>query len=195
MLPDAALRGAHWPGALGSSPIVNLHVVYDRRVLEHRFAAGVDTPGAVRLRPHARRLERRAPVPRRLALGRRRASSAMSPPRCASATSPALAELLPAARDARVERFSATKEHAATFRGVPGHRGAAPAGRDAAARASRWRAPGRRPAGRRRSRAPRAAGRPPRPRCSAGARATGAAQTERNLRHTPPSDPLGSPPC
>ncbi|MDQ6805636.1 MAG: FAD-dependent oxidoreductase, partial [Actinomycetota bacterium] len=29
---------------LGSSPIVNLHVVYDRRVLELPFAAGVDTP-------------------------------------------------------------------------------------------------------------------------------------------------------
>ncbi len=27
-----------------SSPIVNLHIVYDRPVCEHRFAAGVDTP-------------------------------------------------------------------------------------------------------------------------------------------------------
>jgi len=42
--PQAALRDAHWPGALGTSPIVNLHVVYDRPVLEQRFAAGVDTP-------------------------------------------------------------------------------------------------------------------------------------------------------
>ena len=33
---------------------------------------------------------------------------------------PALAELLPGARDARVEFFSATKEHAATFRASPG---------------------------------------------------------------------------
>ena len=44
LLPQAALSGARWPGALGSSPIVNLHFVYDRRVLEQRFAAGVDTP-------------------------------------------------------------------------------------------------------------------------------------------------------
>ncbi len=29
---------------LGSSPIINLHVVYDRRVLEHPFAASVGTP-------------------------------------------------------------------------------------------------------------------------------------------------------
>ena len=33
LLPEPALRGAPWPGALGSSPIVNLHLVYDRRVL------------------------------------------------------------------------------------------------------------------------------------------------------------------
>jgi uncharacterized protein with NAD-binding domain and iron-sulfur cluster len=32
----------------------------------------------------------------------------------------AIAELLPGAREARVESFSATKEHAATFRAVPG---------------------------------------------------------------------------
>ena len=32
----------------------------------------------------------------------------------------ALADLLPAAATARVEHFSATKEHAATFRAVPG---------------------------------------------------------------------------
>src|SRR5581483_459232 len=44
MLPAAALADARWPGALGASPIVNLHIVYDRRVLEQRFAAGVGTP-------------------------------------------------------------------------------------------------------------------------------------------------------
>jgi len=33
---------------------------------------------------------------------------------------PALAELLPAAREAHVEQFSATKEHAATFSALPG---------------------------------------------------------------------------
>lgn len=33
-----------WAGALGSSPIVNLHVVYDRRVLDEPFAAAVDSP-------------------------------------------------------------------------------------------------------------------------------------------------------
>ena len=44
LLPDAAgvdraaLRG------LGHSPIINLHVVFDRPVMRHAFAAGVGTP-------------------------------------------------------------------------------------------------------------------------------------------------------
>ena len=37
---DAARCGARW----ADSPIVNLHVVYDRRVCELPFAAGVGTP-------------------------------------------------------------------------------------------------------------------------------------------------------
>src|SRR5207253_1789385 len=41
LLPDVALKLA----ALESSPIVNLHVVYDRVVCEEPFAAGVRTPG------------------------------------------------------------------------------------------------------------------------------------------------------
>src|ERR1700743_1168099 len=44
----AAPGGAHGdPDAwqrLGSSPIVNVHVVYDRPVLELPFAAGIDSP-------------------------------------------------------------------------------------------------------------------------------------------------------
>ncbi len=40
------LLGAHAgrPAPLASSPIVNLHVLYDRRVLDEHFAAGVGTP-------------------------------------------------------------------------------------------------------------------------------------------------------
>src|SRR5204863_5772384 len=39
---------------------------------------------------------------------------------------PALAELLPAARDARVESFFVTREHSATFRAAPGARALRP---------------------------------------------------------------------
>src|SRR5262249_42867239 len=35
---------AGMPGALESSPIVNVHIVYDRPVLDEPFAAGVGTP-------------------------------------------------------------------------------------------------------------------------------------------------------
>jgi squalene-associated FAD-dependent desaturase len=41
---DAVLAPAGWAEALGSSPIVNLHLVVDRPVLEHRFVAAVDGP-------------------------------------------------------------------------------------------------------------------------------------------------------
>jgi squalene-associated FAD-dependent desaturase len=118
LLPDAAKRGARWPGALASSPIVNLHVVYDRRVLEHRFAAGVDTP--------VQYLFDRTPPGWNghqyvaVSLSAADAELAMSTAALRERYLEALAELLPAARGASVRHFSATKEHAATFRASPG---------------------------------------------------------------------------
>src|SRR5437763_225157 len=45
LLPADALPFASgWAEQLGSSPIVNLHLVYDRRVLEQPFVAGVGSP-------------------------------------------------------------------------------------------------------------------------------------------------------
>ena len=58
---------------------------------------------------------------------------------------PALAELLPGATAARVEHFSATKEHAATFRAVPGTAALRPAAQTAVpglALAGAWTATG-----------------------------------------------------
>ncbi len=118
LLPEAALRGAVWPGALGTSPIVNLHVVYDRRVFEHRFAAGVETP--------VQYLFDRTPADWReqqylaVSLSGARREMSMSTEALREHYLPALAELLPAAGGARVERFFATKEHAATFLAAPG---------------------------------------------------------------------------
>jgi squalene-associated FAD-dependent desaturase len=107
-------------GRLQSSPIVNLHVVYDRRVFDEHFAAGVGTPVqyvfdrtdaggapagsqylAVSLSGAAREME-------------------MSVEQLRAEYLPALAELFPRARAARVLRFLATREHAATFAAVPG---------------------------------------------------------------------------
>jgi squalene-associated FAD-dependent desaturase len=116
LLPAEALRGAAWPGALGSSPIVNIHVVYDRPVLEHRFAAGVDTPVQYvfdRTPPQWR--ERQY-----IAVSLSGASEEMTMSTAALRERYVAAELLPAAREAHVERFIVTKEHAATFRATPG---------------------------------------------------------------------------
>jgi len=116
LAPDIAAR-LH---RLESSPIVNLHVVYDRPVCEHRFAAGVRTPVqylfdrtaaggappgyqylAVSLSGAEREMQMSVDALRELYL-------------------PALSALLPRARQARVQSFLATREHAATFRAVPG---------------------------------------------------------------------------
>jgi hypothetical protein len=124
LLPDGALDEGVDPRALGASPIVNLHVVYDRRVLTHPFAAAVDSPvqwvfdrtrssGAGRtLNDGGQYLaislsgadgleERTAEELRETFVG-------------------ALADLLPAAREAEVVSFFVTREPRATFRGVPG---------------------------------------------------------------------------
>ncbi len=105
LLPDAAGLDRAALGQLGSSPIVNLHAVWDRRVLPHAFASG---------------LER----------GQYLAVSLSAADRWVGVSSDALQEvfepafraLLPAARDAVLERFFTTCEPSATFRGVPGTR-------------------------------------------------------------------------
>jgi squalene-associated FAD-dependent desaturase len=118
MLPDEALRDAAWPGALASSPIVNLHVIYDRRVLEHRFAAGVDTPVQYLFDRTPPGWSDRQYVA--VSLSGARAEMAMSTAALRERYLAALAELLPAAGAARVERFAASKEHAAPFAATPG---------------------------------------------------------------------------
>ena len=44
LAPPAAGIDREALARLGSSPIVNLHFVFDRRVTDHEFAAGVGTP-------------------------------------------------------------------------------------------------------------------------------------------------------
>ena len=57
-MPHGTCCPAAWPtrewAALGSSPIVNVHVIYDRRVLDDQFAAARRHPGAVGVRPDRR---------------------------------------------------------------------------------------------------------------------------------------------
>ncbi len=119
------------PAALASSPIVNLHIVYDRRVLDEPFAAGVGTPVQYLFDRGAA-----AGVPpgcQYLAVSLSGASQEMecSIEELRERYVPAMRELLPGARDARVERFQVTREHAATFRASPGVAALRPAQRTA----------------------------------------------------------------
>jgi hydroxysqualene dehydroxylase len=105
--------------ALGSSPIVNLHVVYDRSVCDLPFSAGVRTPVQyVFDRTEAAGLTEGQYLA--ISLSGAERDMGLSPDALREYYLPALAELFPRARAARVERFMVTREHAATFRAAPG---------------------------------------------------------------------------
>lgn len=120
LLPGGGTHApAGWAERLGASPIVNVHVRYDRRVTGHEFFAAVGSPVqwafdrtagsgagegqylAVSLSAAGREVDQRAAD-------------------VVGQIVPALAALLPAARDARVLDSWVTRERTATFRGVPG---------------------------------------------------------------------------
>jgi monoamine oxidase len=108
-----------WRG-LGSSPIVNLHVVYDRPVCDVPFAAGVGTPVQY---VFDRTEAAGAPAGCQylaVSLSGAEREMGMSVDLLRERYLPALGELFPRAREAKVESFLATREHAATFRAAPG---------------------------------------------------------------------------
>jgi squalene-associated FAD-dependent desaturase len=125
LLPDTARR----VDALQPSPIVNLHVVYDRPVCEEPFAAGVRTPVQYVFDRTAA-----GGVPTgwqylAVSLSGAEREMQMSVDALRETYLPALRELLPRARAAKVERFFVTREHAATFRAAPGAAALRPAAR------------------------------------------------------------------
>jgi squalene-associated FAD-dependent desaturase len=119
LLPAGALSYADELPRLGASPIVNLHVVYDRPVTDLPFAAAYRSPVqwvfdrtassglaegqylAVSLSGASAYIQRRVDDLRHEFL-------------------PALEQLFPAARTARLESFFVTREQRATFRQAPG---------------------------------------------------------------------------
>jgi squalene-associated FAD-dependent desaturase len=106
---------------LGSSPIVNLHFVFDRKVTDLELAAGVGTPVQWLFdRTRSAGLERGQYLVISLSAADDELGSTSTDLR--GRYERALRELLPGARDAVVETFFVTREHAATFRASPGAR-------------------------------------------------------------------------
>jgi squalene-associated FAD-dependent desaturase len=112
-----ALRG------LGASPIVNLHVVFDRVVCEQPFLAGVGTPVQYIFDRTRVGMPTHPPAGCQylaVSLSGAERDMGMSVDKLRERYLPALSELLPRAREARLEQFLVTREHAATFRVAPG---------------------------------------------------------------------------
>ncbi len=119
LLPPGALPDGVDLRRLGTSPIVNIHVVYDRAVTEHAFVAGVRTPVQwVFDRTRSAGLDDGQCLA--VSLSGADAYVSRSVDELRSEFVPALAELFPEARKAEVLAFFVTREPRATFRGVPG---------------------------------------------------------------------------
>ena len=111
-------------GKLGHSPILNIHLRYDRPVLDGPFLAAVDTPAQwIFDRTAASGLD--GPPGRYLAVTVSAADALSETPTRELATlfEAELARLLPKAKDARLEEVFVTREQHATFRQ---ERGSAP---------------------------------------------------------------------
>jgi squalene-associated FAD-dependent desaturase len=120
-LPEQTVAG--WAG-LGASPIVNVHVIYDRPVMDLPFVAAIDSPVQwVFDRTKISGMDRQGPLNQQyLAISLSAADQFADTPvaELQEQFLPALAELFPAAREARVTEFFVTRERRATFRQTPG---------------------------------------------------------------------------
>jgi squalene-associated FAD-dependent desaturase len=119
VLPSGALAPGVEPQALGSSPILDVHVHYDRRVMDLPVAAGLDSPVQwVFDRTKTSGADRGQYLA--VSVSAAEAEIGRRPEDLASRMTAALADLFPAARDAVVLDTLVTREHHATFRATPG---------------------------------------------------------------------------
>ncbi|MFI9051430.1 hydroxysqualene dehydroxylase HpnE [Streptomyces sp. NPDC053427] len=125
LLPDGALADRDRLLEIGTAPILNLHVVYDRKVLRRPFFAAVGSPVQwVFDRTDASGL---AGLPggagcQYLAVSQSAAQEEIDEPvaKLRARYLPELERLLPAARGARIRDFFVTRERTATFAPAPG---------------------------------------------------------------------------
>jgi squalene-associated FAD-dependent desaturase len=116
ILPPGVLPAG---GELGTSPIVNLHVVYDREVLDQPFVAAIDSPLQW---VFDRTRQSGLTDGQYIAVSLSAADDLIDVPvaELRARMLPALEALLPAARGAEVRDFFVTRERHATFRAAPG---------------------------------------------------------------------------
>jgi len=126
LLPAEALPDPlRWP-ELGSSPIVNVHIVYDRPVMDLPFAAAVGSPVQwVFDRTAVSGLHRGQYLALSLSAADRWIDASTAELR--KRFLPELRRLLPGTRPAAVQDFFVTRERRATFRQRPGSKAARPA--------------------------------------------------------------------
>lgn len=120
LLPDGAVEDAGRLHKIGTAPILNVHVVYDRKVLRRPFFAAVGSPVQwVFDRTDASGLTGGGQY---LALSQSAAWDEIDEPVAALRARylPELERLLPAARGAGVRDFFVTRERTATFAPAPG---------------------------------------------------------------------------
>ncbi|MFF5701002.1 hydroxysqualene dehydroxylase HpnE [Streptomyces sp. NPDC012794] len=120
LLPAGALADPDKLLDIGTAPILNVHVVYDRKVLKQPFFAALGTPVQwVFDRTDASGLTDGGQY---LALSQSAAQDDIDEPVSALRTKylPELERLLPAARGAKVRDFFVTRERTATFAPTPG---------------------------------------------------------------------------
>ncbi|MCB5906062.1 hydroxysqualene dehydroxylase HpnE [Streptomyces pinistramenti] len=125
LLPDGALDDKDRLLGIGTAPILNVHVVYDRKVLRRPFFAAVGSPVQwVFDRTDASGI---AQLPegagcQYLALSQSAAQEEIEEPvaKLRARYLPELERLLPAARGARIRDFFVTRERTATFAPEPG---------------------------------------------------------------------------
>ena len=119
VLPEGVLPGNVRPSRLASSPIVNVHVHFDRRVTDLPFVAGLGTEAQW---VFDRTASSGASTGQYLAVSISAADNYIGtrPEDLVPQVVASLRALLPAARPAQVLSTFVTKEHQATFRATPG---------------------------------------------------------------------------